>query len=241
MFYNLMGCHGNNNDMAPAEYEMAIFPGVMYKIIIEKYNSKVLIVSILAILFAFSIAAIVVMFAFSSILTIKKSLSRGEPPPLFGMSLLLAIFLYISYDFMYARVFESVTPDYDPIYYRLSILYEFSLRPLLDNLVCVSYFLDEFGATNGVSGLTAAGVVDSSFWASLFYSGGVLGVILFFLFLYVLIDYEFRYLPLVFVILLMKYSVTNASFWLLILLCHVAVNGINKKSLNGVSNDWTFG
>jgi hypothetical protein len=220
----------------PSFFAMAIFPGVMYKVITGKYNSKVLIASILAILFTFSIAAIVVMVAFLGILTIKKSLSRGGLLPLFGMSLLLAIFIYISYDFMYARVFESETPGYDPIYYRLAILYEFSMRPLLDNLVGVGYFFDEFSATNGVTGLTAAGVRDSGFWASLFYSGGVLGVILFFLFLYVLFNYEFRYLPLIFVILFMKYSVINASFWVLILLCYVAVNGVNKKSLNGISN-----
>lgn len=206
----------------PSFYAMSVLPGILYLALRNKTRSITFYSASTTVYLSLSVAAFIVMTLF--LLTTLLA-SGGSKTRKIGTIIFVSVFTIAASGFIYERTFNSTT--YNPIEYRMSILDEFKNRDGLYNIIGAGYFLDESGSTNGVTGLSAAGVRDSGVYASTLYSGGVIGLMLLMAWIMLLSETKKQFV-LIAVVMLMKYSILSSAFWMIVILV-CSAKYVNKR------------
>jgi hypothetical protein len=190
----------------PSFYAMTVLPSCAFLIYRGYMKSWFVWLGLITTVLSLSVAAFAILIAWFGFLFITTKGTKFQKTVVFGFLVLVVVTVG---SFSMKRAFDSA--DYDALGARLRVIKEVQERDWVKNLFGNGYFVDEHKG-NGVTGISAAGIRDSGLFLGILYSGGIAGIILFFLVLFRI----FQSLWLVCgisILLLFKFSILSSGFW----------------------------
>ncbi len=190
----------------PSFYAMTVLPPCAFLVYRGYLKSWAVWLGMITTVLSLSVAAFAILVTWFGFLFITTKGSGFQKVLVFGF---LALVIVSVGSFSMKRAFDSA--DYDALGARLRVINEVQERDWVKNLFGNGYFVDEHKG-NGVTGISAAGIRDSGLFLGILYSGGIAGIILFFLVLFRI----FQSLWLVCgisILLLFKFSILSSGFW----------------------------
>ncbi|GHB05435.1 hypothetical protein GCM10007159_29100 [Modicisalibacter luteus] len=213
----------------PSFYSYTVYPVAL---VLSIYQGRYTLASILGIVtsvLTFSVAAFVIV-GIGTIYTLflfkKNHLAK--------IAIIIGVILFfpLGYTVFENRVINSV--DYNAVESRMVIFEEFKQRGGIKNIFG-SGFLWYEKQPIGDTGLRGYHTRDTSTFVYLFFAAGVLGTVLIILGIYLMFKQKIAYFNAFMVILLFKFSILSAAFWLaLIFFCAFYKLALQEED----SNEW---
>lgn len=199
----------------PSFYALSILPFSIFLLVRNKRLTAVPALGLATSVLSFSVAAIAVV---AGIILVYVMSSKGE---WIKKSIVILLFSLASIglsNFVKLRVVDGV--DYDAIESRSHVFDELESRLALDNFVGGGLFWDEREPI-GQKGLRGYHIRDSSFFVYLYYTTGIIGVLIFTAFLLRLFYRTPVLLFYMLIMLSMKFHVLYGTLWLLVFFFYI--------------------
>lgn len=193
----------------PSFYSMTVFPAALYLAIAQRKITKSAMLGVATSLLSLSIAAFAIVGAGIGLMIIA---SRKKALIITLLAITLIPTIPTLYEFYNLRVTNS--SDYDAVSSRLVIFEELKQRDIFDTTLGSGFFWDE-AKPIGKTGMKGYHTRDSSFYIYLFFTSGILGVVVFATGTMVLLKKSVKLTAATLIILFFKYSIMSASLWLL--------------------------